>query len=359
MTSLQNLRNLEPITAIGRTYYLLLPTDLTDLELENAIFNLEKNLNLKQKVRILIDDSKQFEKVQNLLKKLQDKIQNEKNQKIKIVKNENENDNSIQKLEEKNLEKDQKNQQKNELPFEFDIYKTNFFQVKIDQIENKIEQNPIINWQSWKQNGFEYSEVFFDQNNENIDFQIAMNFFLTSFGSNFGKDLNGKTKLTPDLKAQNDIKELVIKAYQNKKNKIFLVKSKSQPSSNLTFGQNSSNLSNNPLDSKNNQDNAKKNINLELEKLTNEFEFVGAFSFLEIESEVQLHYTAGKTTFPNDYKGKKLPILTAAMLDILANSPNYKQVKKLTFSNKDQIVSKAYESVGFELLPTRQCILVK
>ena len=354
MTSSQNLRNLEPITAIGRTYYLLLPIDLTDLELENTIFNLEKNLNLKQKVRILIDDSKQFEKVLKLTKKLQDKIQ-----KTKIVKNENKNDNSVQNLEQKNLEDKQKDKQKKQFTFEFDIYKTNFFQVKIDQIENKIEQNPTINWQNWKQNGFEYSEVFFDQNNENIDFQIAMNFFLTSFGSNFGKDLNGKTKLTPDLKAQNDIKELVINACQNKKNKIFLVKSRSQPSSNLTFGQNSSNLSNNPPDSKNNQDNAKKNINLELEKLPNEFEFIGAFSFLEIESEVQLHYTAGKTTLPNDYKGKKLPILTAAMLDILVNSPNYKQVKKLTFSNKDQIVSKAYESVGFELLPTRQCILIK
>ena len=354
MTSSQNLQNLEPITAIGRTYYLLLPIDLTDLELENTIFNLEKNLNLKQKIRILIDDSKQFEKVQNLLKKLQDK-----NQKTKIVKNENENDNSVQNLEQKNLEDKQKDLEQKQFTFEFDIYKTNFFQVKIDQIENKIEQNPIINWQNWKQNGFEYCEVFFDQDNENTDFQIAMNFFLTSFGSNFGKDLNGKTKLTPDLKAQNDIKELVINACQNKKNKIFLVKLRSQPSSNLTFGQNSSNLSNNPPDSKNNQDNAKKNINLELEKLPNEFEFIGAFSFLEIESEVQLHYTAGKTTLLNDYKGKKLPILTAAMLDILVNSPNYKQVKKLTFSNKDQIVSKAYESVGFELLPTRQCILIK
>ena len=111
------------------------------------------------------------------------------------------------------------------------------------------------------------------------------------------------------------------------------------------------------------------NNTLELEKFPNKFEpkfeqskkfeVVGVFSFLKIGNEVQLHYTAGKTTLTNNFVGKKLPILTAAMLDILKNSPNYQKTKKLTFSNKDESVSKAYESVGFELLQNRKCLLIK
>ena len=341
MIDYQNLQNIRPTTAIGRTFYLLLPINLGDLELENIIFNLEENLSLGQKIRILVDDSKQFEKVQNLLCELQEKMQ------IKIETEEN--------LEQKNLER------KTQTSFEFNIYQTNFFQLETERIATKIDQNPTINWQNYNQNGFEYCEVFCGKNGEQNDkfdkqseinnqnkenFEIAMNFFLTSFGSDFTRNLDGKLALIPDQKAQNEIQKLVIKALENPANKIFLVKKLLK-----------------------NQTENQQNNTLELEKFPNKFEpkfeqskkfeVVGVFSFLKIGNEVQLHYTAGKTTLTNNFVGKKLPILTAAMLDILKNSPNYQKTKKLTFSNKDESVSKAYESVGFELLQNRKCLLIK
>lgn len=315
----QNIQNIKPITAIGRTFYLLLPVKLGDLELQNIIFNLEQNLRLKQKIRILIDDYEQLEKVQSLLCELQEKMQNQIIGKTKL-----END--------QNLTKNLENKEKSEFSFEFNIYQTNFFQLETAQITSKIEQNPTLNWQTLKQNGFQYCQIFPNDEHDQ-DFQTAMNFFLTSFGSDFVRDLDGKLTLIPDKKAKNEIEKLVLKALKNPANKIFLVKK--------------------------NQSKQLSNTNLKSNEFGNKSEVVGAFSFLEIGNEVQLHYTAGKTTIKNNFEGKKLPILTATMLDILTNYPNYKQTKKLTFSNKDQIVSKAYESVGFELLATRKCLLVK
>lgn len=326
-----NIQNIKPITAIGRTYYLLLPINLDSLELETVIFNLEENLKLGQKIRILIDDDLQLEKVKNLVTKLQNKME-------------------IKTKKEYSQLKDQENFSN---LFESKIYKTNFFQLETAKIQEKILQNPKINWQNYAQNGFEYLEV----NPNSLDFQIAMNFFLTSFGSHFSRDSNGKLILIPDLKEQKEIEELVKIACQNPANKIFLVKlvNLEMNLENEKNSQNSQSLETNLQAKLETQNQIGSRIG------TKNTQFVGAFSFLRIGNEVQLHYTAGKTNLSNDFGGKKLPVLTAAMLDILQNpdyDQTYGQIQKLTFSNKDEIVSGAYEANGFELFENRKCLLL-
>jgi len=273
---------LEPQPAMGRTYYLSLPTDLDSEKLTQTIWNLQELLENGKKVRILWDE----------------KCENSSNFEPNfepIIKN------TLEKLKAKKLPN-----------LSVKDYKTIFYLVKKEEITKQIEEYSVVNWQNYKD--FEYQKI--PPNSPEI--RVVENFFLNSNGSDFVQ-INGKTEVRPNSEIQKEILKQLPTAFQSETNSIFLVSKKSK----------------------------------------NSLEYVGAFSLLQVNlNEIQLHYTSGKSTLDNIYTGKKMPILMAAMLDLFQN-PIYKDTQILTFSNKDPVVSKIYQSLGFKVFANRKCIIVK
>ena len=266
------LQNLQPQPAMGRTYYLSLPSNLDSQSLVQIIWNLKDLLQNNKKIRILWDTSTEFEPI---IKKTLEKLKDEKLPNLNIQ-----------------------------------DYKTVFYSLKRENLVKHLEEYSSVNWQNYSE--FDYQKAA--PNSKHID--ILENFFLTSNGSDFVQ-LNGKTEIRPNLEMQKEILKQLPIALQSPTNSMFLVQ---------------------------------KNLQ----------QYVGAFSLLQVNSEeIQLHYTSGKSTLENIYSGKKMPILMAAMLDLFQNSPIYKNIQILTFSNKDPMVSKLYQSLGFEILATRKCLIVK
>jgi hypothetical protein len=85
--------------------------------------------------------------------------------------------------------------------------------------------------------------------------------------------------------------------------------------------------------------------------------WVGCFDLVKVNhQEYQLHGVSGMSTLADTYLGKKLPILTAAMISILQNTSE--PFKILTMSNNNDKVSELYRQCGFLPMIGRQCILV-
>jgi hypothetical protein len=191
-------------------------------------------------------------------------------------------------------------------------YDTVFYCLENTEIENQLQKYPETNIKNYP--NLKYKKVEFQDEN----YETTKDFFLNSNGVIFSKKDN-QTVITPDPDMQIQILSQIETAFKNPNNQTFLVY-------------------------------------FEDEKV----EYVGAFSLLLVNpNEVQLHYTSGKSSLTNIYKGKKLPLLAASILDILANNSDYKNIDMLTFTNKDKIVSKAYQDVGFRPFEGRNCVIVK
>lgn len=193
----------------------------------------------------------------------------------------------------------------------FQPYKTIFYKLNLEDIESQMKNYPEVNWSKYASD-YNFKLIMSIQD---IEYKIMENFVLNSNGVEF-KKTNGLTKITPNQEMQSVILKKLPEILTTSENNIYLVSKKDSS------------------------------------------EYVGCFDLVKVnEEEVQLHYTSGKAINIPLFSGKKMPILTAAMLEILKTS--FTEFKYLTFSNKDEATKSVYQGVGFKPEPKRQCILVK
>jgi len=193
----------------------------------------------------------------------------------------------------------------------FQPYETVFYKLKLSEIGAQIKNYPEVNWERYS------SKTSFKlvKSVESPDYEIVKNFVLNSNGVEFSKK-DGITIIEPNQEMQKVITEKLPEVIGSSENNIYLV---------------SNNIGS---------------------------QFVGCFDLVKVNTEeVQLHYTSGKASKLELFLGKKMPILTAAILEILKTE--YKDYKYLTFSNKDKATKNVYQDVGFQVEPERKCILVK
>ncbi len=185
-------------------------------------------------------------------------------------------------------------------------YKTNFYQV------SKQEANLIQKWNLEYKDDFKYFLV----ENKN-ELEVFKNFQINSFASYIENNSTSKTHfqanqnlasssgLHKNSKKENEIKKYFLDTVNQGNTDLFLVKSLKD-------------------------------------------EFVGCFSLILIDDEIQLHSVAGLAKDVKTYQGSKLTILVAACLDIFLNSQKYKKYKFLSFSSSKSKIAEKYQKIGFK-----------
>lgn len=181
-------------------------------------------------------------------------------------------------------------------------YNSNFFKLTKDEVRALLSKSPQLDWNNY-QDEFEIKPYTLDQKD------ILINILLNSFSVNFTRDDEGKSVTT-----NNEIKrKYILKNFEKHSNNLDL----------YTF--------------------------IIYSKLG---EVVGTFGLTMVGGELQLSAVAGRFVDFNHYKGykgsKKLPLISAAFVEIFANQKIFKDIEALTFSNSKPSVIQFYSDLGFE-----------
>ena len=180
-------------------------------------------------------------------------------------------------------------------------YNSNFFKLDKNEIEDLLAQSPELNWSNY-QNEFVIKPYSLDQKD------VLINILVSSFAVNFDRDSVGKSIVTTNNLKRKYILENFDKHSSNPNLYTFVIYTKTG-------------------------------------------EVVGTFGLTIVGSEVQLSAVAGRfveTENRKSYKRtKKLPIISAAFVEIFANRENFKNIQCLTFSNSKPSVIQFYQELGF------------
>ena len=185
---------------------------------------------------------------------------------------------------------------------EITLYNSNFFKLTKSEIDKLILKSPQLDWDNYSSE-FKIKPYSLDQK------EILLNILINSFAVNFSRNIEGKSVITPNLNKQRYILDNFEKHCSNEDLQTFLVYAKSG-------------------------------------------EVVGTFGLNIIGGEVQLSAVAGRfVDFGNyiGYKGaRKLPLISAAFVQIFKTHFTFIDCNKLTFSNSKPSVIEFYSNLGFE-----------
>lgn len=190
-------------------------------------------------------------------------------------------------------------------------YQTNFFKTLISELQETIQTYPEINWQNYQDNFF--WRKLDNQNSDDIG--LLRSFMLNSFGVDFKINSEGKIEPIANLSKQEKINNNLPKAYLNQDNQIYFIFDKN----NLP---------------------------------------AGCFTLIDICGDVQLNSVAGISGLESP-KVRKLPLLLAAVFNILELDTQFRNAQKLTFSNSKEKVSQIYKSLGIKKNLQRQGFFVE
>jgi hypothetical protein len=184
----------------------------------------------------------------------------------------------------------------------FTPYNSHFFILSRSEIKKTLAKSAILDWQY-------YSKDFFIDIYNPRDKAILVNILDNSFAVVFGKSDKGLTTVSNHEIKQRYILDNFDKHIANLDLKTFIIRSK--------IGQ-----------------------------------IVGTFGLTVVGAEVQLSAVAGRFVDSGDIKSytgdKKLPIISAAFVEIFASQIDFAKYDKLTFSNSKPTVIKFYSELGFE-----------
>jgi hypothetical protein len=192
-------------------------------------------------------------------------------------------------------------------------YSTTFFYVTKTEINNLVSRYNDLNWAS-------YRDDFDIDLYESEDKEIFINLLLNSFAVNFGKDESGKTVVTINESKQKYILDNFDINIANPDMQTYIIRSK--------VG-----------------------------------EIVGSFSLTRIAGEVQLSAVAGRFVDSGSQiaysGGKKLPLLSAAFVEVFEHNENYSDLETLSFSNSKPSVIKFYSDLGFDINTSRKGVMIE
>jgi hypothetical protein len=181
-------------------------------------------------------------------------------------------------------------------------YNSNFFKLTKDEVKALLVKSPQLDWSNYQEE-FEIKPYSLDQKN------VLINILLNSFAVNFSRDSEGKSVISVNEIKSKYILENFEKHSGNPNLHTFIVYSKAG-------------------------------------------EVVGTFGLKVVGNEVQLSAVAGRfVDFEKyvDYKGaKKLPLISAAFVEVFANDQVFADIKTLTFSNSKPSVIQFYNDLGFD-----------
>jgi hypothetical protein len=181
-------------------------------------------------------------------------------------------------------------------------YNSNFFKLTKSEVKALLVKSTQLDWQIYKSE-FEIKPYSTDQK------EFLLNILLNSFAVNFGRDINGKSVITINETKQKYILENFEKHSNNLDLHTFIIYSK--------IG-----------------------------------EVVGTFGLTVVGQEAQLSSVAGRFVDSSEYKGykgaKKLPLISAAFVEIFANHEIFVDIETLTFSNSKPSVIQFYSDLGFD-----------
>jgi hypothetical protein len=192
-------------------------------------------------------------------------------------------------------------------------YSTTFFHLTKTEINNLVSQYNDLNWAS-------YHDDFEINLYEDEDKKTLINLLLNSFAVNFAKDEKSKTIITDNESKQKYILNNFDTNIANPDMRTYIIRSK--------IG-----------------------------------EIVGSFSLTRIAGEVQLSSVAGRFLDSGSQVaysgGKKLPLLSAAFVEIFEHDENYSDMETLSFSNSKSSVIKFYLDLGFDINTNRKGIMIE
>jgi hypothetical protein len=181
-------------------------------------------------------------------------------------------------------------------------YNSNFFKLHKDNLSNLITKSSKLNWQNYE-NEFEIKPYSTDQK------EILLNILLNSFAVNFTRDDSGKSVITSNKVKEKYILENFEKHIANSNLFTFIIYSK--------IG-----------------------------------EIVGTFGLTLTGNEVQLSSVAGRFVDFSNFRifvgEKKLPVISAAFVEMFKSHEPFVGLKTLTFSNSKLSVIKFYSELGFD-----------
>jgi hypothetical protein len=181
-------------------------------------------------------------------------------------------------------------------------YNSNFFKLTKSEVKKLISKSPQLDWNNY-QSEFEIKSYSIDQK------AVLLNILLNSFAVNFSRDKDGKSVITTNEAKQKYILENFEKHSNNPDLHTFIIYSKAG-------------------------------------------EVVGTFGLTVVGGEVQLSAVAGRFVDSNSFKGykgaKKLPLISAAFVEIFANHKAFVDIETLTFSNSKPSVVRFYFDLGFD-----------
>jgi hypothetical protein len=181
-------------------------------------------------------------------------------------------------------------------------YNSNFFKLTKDQVKALFFKSPQLDWTGY-QGEFIIKPYSRDQK------EILINILLNSFAVNFTRDEEGKSVITTNETKSKYILENFEKHSSNPNLHTFIVYSKAA-------------------------------------------EVVGTFGLTVVGGEVQLSAVAGRFVDFEKYVGykgaKKLPLISAAFVEVFTNHEDFVDIKALTFSNSKPSVIQFYNDLRFD-----------
>jgi hypothetical protein len=181
-------------------------------------------------------------------------------------------------------------------------YNSIFFKLTKDEVKGLLVKSSQLNWSNY-QDEFEIKPYSPGQKD------ILINILLNSFAVNFGRNAEGKSIITNNETKQKYILENFDKHSSNPDLHTFIIYSRSG-------------------------------------------EVVGTFGLTVVGQEIQLSAVAGRfvdTQGAKGYKGaKKLPLISAAFVEVFVNHEGFVDIDTLTFSNSKPSVIQFYSDLGFD-----------
>jgi hypothetical protein len=180
-------------------------------------------------------------------------------------------------------------------------YNSNFFKLTKDEVKALLVKSPALDWNSYISE-FEIKAYSQDQKG------ILLNILLNSFAVNFTRDAEGKSVITSNNSKQKYILDNFEKHSTNPGLHTFVIYSKAG-------------------------------------------EVVGTFGLTIIGDEIQLSAVAGRFVDTEHTKGfegaKKLPLISAAFVEVFAKHEIFAGIETMTFSNSKASVIQFYSDLGF------------
>jgi hypothetical protein len=191
-------------------------------------------------------------------------------------------------------------------------YNSNFFKLTKTEVKGLLLKSPQLDWSGYK-NEFAIKAYSTDQK------EVLTNILLNSFAVNFARDGDGKSVITTNEIKQNYILENFETHSSNPNLHTFIIYSKAG-------------------------------------------EVVGTFGLTVVGDEVQLSAVAGRFLEFESYKGykgaKKLPVISAAFVEVFANYCVFADIQTLTFSNSKSSVVQFYSELGFDFNRNRKGFII-